>query len=170
MNGCWLSHSDSRRWAVILVVVTSISVTAMPAWRWMWIPLPVPEMYQITAKAFLTNADAMIVAYATGEHVEKIPVIHPPPGDIYLVVQRFSFTPVLELESSSTYRLHVAAIDCVHSVINVPPAINTNYLLIPGYATVIHLTSLPTGSRYVVQCNEYCGLGHNYMRGWILVQ
>ena len=159
--------SDSWWGVISLVMATLALVSVMPAWRWVWSPELRPVPYEITAESFLTKLDSMIALYSTGDLIEEIPVVHPPPGDIYLTAQRFRFFPALELEKGRTYRLHVAAIDSVHGFTF--PLAQADLLLVPGSATVVALTPGVIGC-YAMQCSEYCGLGHNRMKGWVLVR
>ncbi len=161
------SVSDSWWGVIILVTATLTLVSVMPAWRWVWSPEPRPVTYKITAASFLTQLDSMIATYWTGDLIEDIPLVHPPPGDIYLAAQRFRFFPVLELEMGRTYRLHLATTDSVHGFTF--PLAQADLLLVPGSAAVVTLTPGVSG-RYALQCSEYCGLEHSRMKGWVFVK
>ncbi|KAF0144595.1 MAG: cytochrome c oxidase subunit II [Rhodospirillaceae bacterium] len=167
MTRCRLSFANSRWGVLALTVATLALVVAMPAWRWIGTPPPAFEAYPVTTDVFLAQVDAMISAHATGAESEGLPVVHPPPGDLYLAVQRFRFMPVLELEAGHAYRLHVATVDGVHGF-NFPLA-GADLLLVPGRAAVMSLTPTTRGY-YAMQCSEYCGLDHNRMKGWVRVE
>ncbi|VBB68726.1 Heme/copper-type cytochrome/quinol oxidase, subunit 2 [invertebrate metagenome] len=155
-------------WGVVVLVAATLTlVSVMPAWRWIWNPEPFAETYPVTVESFLTRMDAMVARHGTGELLENTPVVHPPPGDIFLCAQRFRFFPMLELEVGHTYRLHVTTIDVVHGVYF--PLTERNLLLLPGYAVVMTLKPVAAG-HYVMQCSEYCGLDHSRMKGWVLVR
>ncbi|KAF0116412.1 MAG: cytochrome c oxidase subunit II [Rhodospirillaceae bacterium] len=157
---------DSWGAAAAVWVATFLLVAAMPAWWWPEGALPAPETSPLATETFLERVDAMTAAHATGERAGDIPVVHPPGGDVYLAAQRFLFTPALELEAGQTYRLHVAAVDGMHGF-NFPLA-DADTMLIPGWETVMTLTPVAKG-HYALQCNEYCGLEHSRMMGWVRV-
>lgn len=152
----------------MLAIASLAVIAAMPAWRWvLWAPALLPEAYHITTEEFLSKVNNMNVTHSTGELTEDgLPLIHPPPGDIYLTAQRFRFTPMLELEVGRTYRLHVATTDGTHGFTF--PLADINTLLVQGQAVVIPLVPTQCG-HYTIQCSEYCGLGHDRMKGWVRV-
>lgn len=135
---------------------------AMPAWRYG--DAPEFPRYAISAEAFEAKVDAMIRDRTTGAEEDGVPVVHPPPGDVYLLARRWQFYPVLELEAGRSYRLHVASVDVLHGF----HLGDIDLLLVPGAAAVVPLT--PDGSdRVVIQCSEFCGLRHNRMTAWVRI-
>ncbi|MGE5547973.1 MAG: quinol oxidase [Solirubrobacterales bacterium] len=144
--------------AAAFLLVSVVLLAAMPAWR--MDDRPPVDAYAESAPAFLARAEAFAARHATGAETDGLPVVAPPPGDVPVVARRYQFWPALELEAGHTYRLHVASIDTVHSV-----AIDGHeLLLIPGEVRVIEVRP---SAPLTLQCGEYCGLGHNKMRGSI---
>lgn len=176
MKNQQLSSKTSYHLASVgLVIVTLLSITAMPIWRWWIFNLEAQRgkniaVYPISAETFLKKVDAMITAYSSNEYVDGVLVVSPPPGDIYLVARQFNFSPVLKLEAGQLYRLHIASVDCIHGASS--SLLEQELFLTPGYATTVQIESSSSArqQRYVIQCSEYCGLGHNNMRGWFLIK
>lgn len=146
--------------AAAMVAATLGLLAALPAWRMSDAP-PMDAIAESPA-AFQARAEAFTTRYATGRDVEGVPVVAPPPGDVPVVARRFEFSPALELEAGKTYRLHVASVDTVHSL----ALDGRELLLVPGETRVVEIT--PRGP-LTFQCGEYCGLGHNKMRGGVTV-
>jgi len=96
----------------------------------------------------------------------ETPVVAPPPGDVYLLAQRWKWYPILKLEKGQTYRLHVSSLDIQHGL-SIQPT-NLNFQILPGYDYVITLTP-PQSGEFAIVCNEYCGLGHHTMIGQMIV-
>ncbi len=148
----------------VLIGVAAVLVAlflAMPAWR--GVPQAAFESEALEGPAFEAKIDAMVAQYGTGED-EGVPVVRPPPGDIYLAAQRWRFWPILELQAGATYRFHVASRDIIHGVV----IGGHEALLVPGRAAVLSVTPTEPG-RIALVCSEYCGLEHNKMRTWMTV-
>ncbi len=134
---------------------------AMPAWR--GLPQAAFESEAVDDPAFEAEVDAMVARYGVGEE-EGVPVVRPPPGDIYLTAQRWRFWPNLELQAGAAYRIHVASRDIIHGVV----IGGHEALLVPGRAAVLSVTPAEPG-RITLVCSEYCGIEHNKMRTWMTV-
>ncbi|HSV28756.1 MAG TPA: cytochrome C oxidase subunit II [Candidatus Omnitrophota bacterium] len=147
-----LGKTPAERLAVILfAAVTLALLAALPAWRMS----DAPAFAEETPESFA----ARVEAFTAGQEV-----VTPPPGDVPLLAERFRFRPALRLKAGQTYRLHLSSIDGVHSL-----AIDgREVLLVPGQVRVLTITPEAPGM-LDIRCNEYCGLGHNKMRGTIEV-
>jgi cytochrome c oxidase subunit II len=121
------------------------------------------ESYQADLAEFRGRHLALLAAHGTGQSLDGIPLVRPPAGsDIPMLVRRWEFSPALELEPGTSYRLHLLAEDTVHSA-----AIGeAEILLAPGEVRVVTLVA-PASGRVRLQCAEYCGLGHTKMIGSI---
>lgn len=150
-----------RRWAAVLTVATVMLLGLWLATAGGREPTRVTmPMDQVQARL----ADQ--ARFATGRMVEgaEVPVVRPPPGDVWLVARRWDFEPGLELQPGATYRLHIAAEDVVHSAV----VGDAEVLLVPGQVVEVPLTA-PQSGRVRLQCGEYCGLGHTRMIGSVEV-
>lgn len=149
-----------------LLVLAAIAAlfTALPAWRAR--PPVTAERYAIAAADFAALVEAQVAAHATGEMVgDGIPVVRPPPGDVYVLAQRWQFRPMLELQAGERYRLHVASVDVLHGF----ALDDIDLLLVAGEAQMVPLVAT-LGRPLVMQCSEYCGLGHNLMKSLLRVR
>jgi len=80
---------------------------------------------------------------------------------VTLVAARYGFFPHnLTLPVDTPIKFRLASADVLHGV-HVPNT-NLSTMLIPGYISEVNTTLQQTG-KYPVFCNEYCGLGHDYM-------
>ncbi|MCR6632504.1 MAG: quinol oxidase [Magnetospirillum sp.] len=149
------------RWgAALLAAATAALILAWPGWH---LGDAVPEdSYPQEPELFAAAAESYVDLHRVGER-DGVPLVRPPPdAHVPVVARRFEFWPALELQAGRTYHLHVAAVDTVHSVV----AQGREYALVPGQVQVI--TVVP-GEQVTLQCGEYCGLGHNRMRGLVSV-
>lgn len=139
------------RWVSLLFAVASmVLVAAWPGWRL----ADVPAAYAQPPEIFAARVEAFAAGQAT---------VRPAPGDVPLLARRFEFHPALELKVGQTYRLHLSSVDGVHAL--VLDGVET--MLVPGEVRVLEITPDRAGP-LEARCNEYCGLGHNRMRGQIV--
>lgn len=147
------------RWGAALLLAASLGLlAAMPAW---WTPSR-PGSSAGPAEGFQARLEAMVTAHATGREADGMPVVRPPPGDVYLSAERYRFYPALELEAGQSYRLLVAATDVVHGIALGPH----ERILLPGQVVEIKVPTDRAGL-FSPQCSEFCGNGHNRMKGRI---
>lgn len=145
-----------RLGAAMLAAATAGLLLAWPGWRLS--DTPPRDAYALETQEFLAGAEAYADSHRRGEKVR------PQPGDhVPVVARRFQFWPDLELQAGQTYHLHVAAVDVVHSVV----VQGRELALVPGQVRVVDIT--PSAGDVVLQCGEYCGLGHNRMRGTVTI-
>lgn len=135
------------------------------AWSGWWLrDVPPADAYAQDPALFLAAAETYAGAHGVGER-DGMPLVRPPPGaDVPVVARRFQFWPALQLQAGQTYRLHVASVDTVHSVV----VAGRELALLPGQVRVVEVTA-QAAAPPALQCGEYCGLGHNRMRGGIEV-
>jgi cytochrome c oxidase subunit 2 len=125
------------------------------------------EAYRISPEKFAERTEAMADKYTVRtEGKNEVPVVRPPPGDIYMLGRLWEWWPILELKKGQTYRLHIGSLDWQHGFSLQP--ININLQIQPGYEMVVTLTPTKSGV-YSVVCNEFCGIGHHEMLGRIHV-
>ncbi|RXI96239.1 cytochrome C oxidase subunit II [Anaerobacillus alkaliphilus] len=88
--------------------------------------------------------------------------------EVVMTLQLFSFTPMnVEVPAGSTVHFRLTSKDVVHGfqIVNT----NVNGMIMPGYITDITQTFHEPGE-YLVLCNEYCGVGHQFMATTITVK
>lgn len=147
--------------AALMVAASLGLLAAWPGWR---LSDAAPaDAYDQSPEDFLAQAEGYVDAYQVGER-DGLPLIHPPAGGaIPLVARRFQFWPALDLDPGQSYTLHIEAVDVVHSVV----VQGKELALIPGQVRVVTVTA---GESLSLQCGEYCGLGHNRMKGVVGVE
>ncbi|MBC7952738.1 MAG: quinol oxidase [Rhodospirillaceae bacterium] len=145
---------NADRWgATALLAASLVLLAAWPVWR-MTDSAPT-DSYAQSPDQFILGAETYAATHQIGER-DGMPVVQPPPGsDVPVIARRFQFWPALDLQAGETYRLHVAAVDTVHSVV----VQGREYSLVPGQVRMVEVTG-----PLILQCGEYCGLGHNRMQ------
>ncbi|MCX8048161.1 MAG: cytochrome C oxidase subunit II [Methylohalobius sp.] len=80
---------------------------------------------------------------------------------VVMVAGRYGFYPrriVVPADTPITFRF--ASLDVLHGVHL--PMTNLNTMIVPGYIAQV-TTKFPIPGDYPLLCNEYCGLGHDFM-------
>lgn len=156
-----LARTD-RLGAGLLAVASAAMLLVWSGWRLS--DAPPADAYAHDPQAFQAAAESYAAAHAVGER-DGMPLVRPPPGaDVPVLARRFQFWPALQLQAGQTYRLHVASVDAVHSVV----VQGHELALLPGQVRVVEITP-QAGTPPALQCGEYCGLGHTRMRAGIEV-
>ena len=87
--------------------------------------------------------------------------------EVYVVALQFAFQPgTIEVPTDSTVTFYVTSRDVIHSFSLV--GTNTNTMVIPGEVSTMTVEFDEPGE-YGVVCNEYCGDGHHFMEGEVVV-
>lgn len=128
------------------------------------------EFYRVTEARFQELTDDFVQQYRVGtDSASGIPIVAPPPGDVYLLARRFQWYPILELKKGETYRIHLSSTDLQHGFSLPQDVFSLNFQVLPGYLYVVTLTPQEAGE-FPVVCNEFCGAGHHTMVGKIVVK
>lgn len=96
--------------------------------------------------------------------------VHPQPDgsvEVVMVAGRYGFFPreiTVPADTPVTFRW--ASLDVLHGV-HIPMT-NMSTMVVPGYVAKV-TTIFPKPGDYPLLCNEYCGLGHDYMWGKVTV-
>lgn len=91
--------------------------------------------------------------------------VYVPPGtDAYLLASRYAWYPNLVLESGREYRIWLSSADALHGFSLIGQ--NLNLEVAPRHAMGAKLTIGKPG-RYLIVCNEFCGLGHGRMASYL---
>ena len=163
----WWKPLDRREknWLLIALVWCIFMTIMMPLWFFFGRQNVPATTYRVTTDGYQQEVEAFVSEYQVGEE-SGIPVVEPPPGDIYLLARQFQWYPILTLEKGQTYQLHLSSIDVTHGFSLQPT--NLNLMVLPGYDYVVELTPTESGEFSVI-CNEYCFYGHHTMVGKIVV-
>lgn len=167
-TGRWVGRlgPDERMWLAV-VVVWALTMFVMMQLVWPAIGEQHAEIqsWRIAPEAFEARVDAFIAENQVGEEL-GVPVVEPPPGDVWLLAQRYQFRPIVRLQRGERYRFMISASDVQHGF-SLQPG-NVNFQVLPGYITGIDLVAERDGT-YTIVCNEYCGTGHHLMLGRVEV-
>lgn len=80
---------------------------------------------------------------------------------VTMVAARYGFYPQsIEVPINTPVKLRIASLDVLHGL-HVPYS-NLNVMVVPGYVSEVHTRFTKSGD-FPMICNEYCGLGHDYM-------
>ncbi len=160
-------------WIGVAFVWSLVMFAAMPYWHFKGKQTSLGESYRVSAGKFLERYQKFVKAYQVKDEKGKplseggVPVVAPPPNsDIYMYGGGYQWHPVLKLKKGQTYRLHITSTDYQHGFSVIP--ININFHVLPGYDHVLTITPTQAGE-YKIICNEYCGPGHHFMTGKIIV-
>lgn len=82
-------------------------------------------------------------------------------GTLTMVGARYGFYPsTVEVPVGVPIKIRMASADVLHGVH--VPFTNFATMVVPGYVSEVNTTFQKTGD-YTLLCNEYCGLGHDFM-------
>lgn len=88
--------------------------------------------------------------------------------EVVMTLQIFSFTPMeIEVPAGSTVHFKLTSKDVVHGFQIVDT--NVNGMVMPGHILNVSQKFDKPGE-YLVLCNEYCGIGHQFMATTITVK
>jgi cytochrome c oxidase subunit 2 len=154
-----------RSWLIIAFVWCLFLTAMMPLWLLLGHQNVPATTFRVSKADYNTLVSEFVDQYQVGTE-RGVPVVAPPPGDVYIRAQQWQWYPVLQLEKGQTYRLHLSSIDVQHGFSLQP--LNLNLMVLPGYAYVVTLTPTQSGEFSIV-CNEFCAIGHHLMASKLIV-
>jgi heme/copper-type cytochrome/quinol oxidase subunit 2 len=95
--------------------------------------------------------------------------VRPPPGNVYIVAEQFEFIPgTIRLTAGEHYSLVFLSPDVLHGVSLIQEK-SLNSVVMPEMSSVMSIEPMRQGE-ILILCNEYCGEGHDLMKGKIIVE
>lgn len=89
---------------------------------------------------------------------------------IYVMANQYTFRPnIIRLAAGEEYDLQMLSVDVVHAISVQMGRSSYNAVVMPGIVTALKLKPTQPG-KYLVLCNEYCGIGHDYMYFSVIVE
>ncbi len=89
---------------------------------------------------------------------------------IYIMASQYIFTPSkIRLKAGEHYDLQILSSDVVHAFSVQMDGTSYNAVVMPLMVTALEIKPIQPGT-YLVICNEYCGIGHDYMYFTIIVE
>lgn len=149
------------------VVVASVLFMSTFATAWLFLGgQNVPnESYRISPAGFSEKLQAFMAANTRPDGR-----VHVPPGeDAYMLAARYTFYPELVVKAGQEVTIWISAVDALHGFSLVGGGQNINLEIAPEHAYGATFTPEKPGE-YLIVCNEYCGLGHEGMKGRIIVE
>jgi heme/copper-type cytochrome/quinol oxidase subunit 2 len=91
-------------------------------------------------------------------------------GSAYIMASQYTFTPAtIRMGAGESYNLQFLSSDVVHSISVQMDGTSYNAVVMPMMVTSLEVKPLQPGT-YLVNCNEYCGIGHDYMYFTLIVE
>ena len=163
----WAKRLPADERIFLWVVLASVAVMSAFTIGWLWLgdQNPPTASYHTSAARFATKTQAFAERYKG-----KDGRVHVPVGkDAYLMAYRYGFYPTLVLKAGHPSRIWLSAIDTLHGFSIVGHGVNLNLQLAPNHAYGAVFTPTKPG-KYLVVCNEYCGLEHHKMQITLYVE
>lgn len=89
--------------------------------------------------------------------------------DVYILAQQWSFDPsVLRLSANQSYRFRMMSVDAAHGA-SMQLGSASRIIRLPREALVEQELSFTQPGDYLLYCTMYCGEGHQFMSGKIVV-
>src|SRR3972149_10929420 len=89
---------------------------------------------------------------------------------IYVMAIQYTFRPnIIRLTAGEQYDLQMLSTDVVHAFSVQMGDTSYNAVVMPKMVTALKLKPTKSGT-YLVVCNEYCGIAHDYMNFSIIVE
>lgn len=157
--------SDERIFmAIVLTTVVFMSAFTI-GWLFLGGQNPPTHAYRTTPAAFSARIQAFMAKYGQADGRAHVP----PGADAYLMGMRYMWYPDLVLKAGHTYRIWMSSVDALHGFSLVGHGENLNLEVAPEHAYGATFTPDKPGT-YLIVCNEFCGLGHQGMKGHIIVE
>ena len=144
-------------WVVVASVVVMSAFTI--GWLYLGRQNPPTASYRIAPAGFAAKTQAFAARY---QHADGR-VWVPPGKDAYLMAYRFAFFPTLVVKAGRPVRIWMSSLDTLHGFSLVGHGLNLNLEIAPDHAYGAVFTPTRPG-RYLIVCNEFCGLGHQLMQ------
>jgi plastocyanin len=89
--------------------------------------------------------------------------------DVFMVAEKWSFDPsVLRLKTNQPYRFRMMAVDAAHGA-SIQLGTASHIIRLPTGALVERGLAFTRPGEYLLYCTMYCGEGHQFMSGKIIV-
>lgn len=163
----WARRLPADEKIFIWLVVASVVVMSTFTIGWLWLG------HQNAPAAFFRTTPAAFAAKTSkfaATHMGKDGRVHVPVGeDAYLMALRYAFYPTLSVKAGHPVRIWMSSVDTLHGFSLVGHGQNINLEIAPNHAYGAVFTPTKPG-KYLIVCNEYCGLSHERMHGYLYVE
>lgn len=163
---------EEKTWLSIVVVVGLGMFLMMPLWHAFGAQNSPTESYRIAPDAYWQKVTAFNDGKG-GLSIRTSKGVKPTGQDVYIGAMQWAWVPNQTiLEVGKQYRIHLSSRDVNHGFSlheQGQPSQKVNFQVLPGYEYVLTMTFEQPGT-YEIVCQEYCGLGHQYMVGKLVVE
>jgi cytochrome c oxidase subunit 2 len=149
-------------WVVVASVVVMSAFTI--GWLYLGHQNPPTASFRTTPAAFAAKTQAFAAKYQRADGRVHVPV----GTDAYLMAFRFGFFPTLVVKAGHPVRIWLSSLDALHGFSLVGHGLDINLEIAPNHAYGAVLTPTKPG-KYLIVCNEFCGLGHQLMQTTLYV-
>ena len=162
---------DERRYLMAGFAVALGVLLFAPLWA--YYGMLIPEMgehggggSEVRPEAFKAAVEGFVERHGLPDGaVQGVPE---EPG--LLEVGQYYWRPAtVRLRTGETYTFHISSVDVVHAFSLNMGSGSYNAVVMPYTVTMVRVTPLRPGE-YLVYCSEYCGIGHDLMKGKIIVE
>lgn len=88
--------------------------------------------------------------------------------EVNMVAGQYSFTPnPLRVPAGAELTINITSTDVTHGMEIIGS--NVNVMVLPGYVSTV-TTKFDKPGEYAIICQEYCGAGHHFMQGKLVVE
>ncbi len=107
---------------------------------------------------------------AAGMDAENADMAANEPIDVYVIAQRFGYVPnVLRLKKGTKYRFLMMAIDVNHGA-SIQSGSAGHIMRRPARVLTETVMTFTETGQFMMYCTVFCGVGHDQMRGKIIVE
>ncbi|TNF57071.1 MAG: cytochrome C oxidase subunit II [Burkholderiales bacterium] len=149
-------HVDplEKKWMYVVALITVVMIASMTYAAVVMNLHPPSNVETIDPKTL----------HLSGEFAEdNLGVTTNPDGSVTvrMVAARYAFYPqLIEVPANTPVKFRITTPDVLHGVH--VPFTNMSTMIVPGYVSEVNTQFSRTGEALFL-CNEYCGLGHDYM-------
>ncbi len=158
---------EMTRWATVGVAML-VPLTLAPIWAAYGALAPGGDHGEMGVN--MERFQAASEAYVAEHRLEDGSVYAVPETPIPVLSMQYGFQPnVLRMRAGRTYHLQFASRDVAHGFSLQLGAGSWNIMIMPGSMAMLEVQPNRPGE-YLFLCNEYCGIGHQFMSGKIIVE
>ena len=166
---------DERIWSFLIIVMILMMGVITVGWLVIGKQNPPEKFEKLSYDDYINQATANTQATKVTLSNNVQGLRFSPGSDVYLVAERFQWRVVgsdgtlyqgFQLEKGGSYRLHLYGKDVMHGFEILEQAIMLQ--VVPEYDYIVDITPQQTGL-FLIICNEYCGVGHQNMIGFLEV-
>jgi len=157
---------DDERIFLWVVIASAVVMSAFTiGWLWLGHQNTPTAFFRTSPEAFAAKTQAFAAKYQRADGRVHVPV----GKDAYLMAYRFAFFPTLSVKAGHPVRIWMSSLDALHGFSLVGHGQRINLTIAPNHAYGAVFTPTKPG-KYLIVCNEYCGLQHERMQGVLYVE